>query len=664
METPSVICVAGDKEMSIKVRVGGIPTAILFAALTPLFPVFLWAQMGRMPTNPGAMGGIHNVEKHRWKIFGQVVDFRGEPIRHANVHIDLGYGMSLIRDVQTDLQGRFGTEYELEFTTFKTITAKLSVDHEGYHTAREIVDFGNGDKTWEIDITMREDTGDSENLAQEALAKELGEKLRTSLEGEAVPKSERQELAKGAEELLDNRQPVKAVDTLYEAVKKAPDCVDCRMLLGLARLDAGGLTGALREFSEATKTADAKGNNLQRARLNLIFGVLEDWKGKYEKAAGFLMQAKAQAPSDPLILRELGRTLILQKNWEAADEYLGQAVRAPGASKEAMLLRASALLEEGDTRAAAAQMKDYMGDRPAKDFPLPVRSLHTQILARQKLESSSKVASVLSQPPDALVTAIPELQGMQATVNQDDLPVILSRTGKDVQGFFQNFSNTLSEEEVRETRLGKKGETKDSLEENFQYLLLAKPETWGVGLEEYRTDKHGDRTGSRGLNAGFMLTSGFASASLVFHPSYQSGASFRLLGQQVLAGHHCYVVAFAQKPEKAQMVERFNTDQESVMVLFQGVAWIDADTYKVVRLRSDLLAPQPRIRLERQTTEITYEPVQFKEIAAVMWLPSEVAVTVQWRGRTFRNSHTYSRFRLFNTEVKEKTRGIEPTPPM
>jgi hypothetical protein len=77
-----------------------------------------------------------------------------------------------------------------------------------------------------------------------------------------------------------------------------------------------------------------------------------------------------------------------------------------------------------------------------------------------------------------------------------------------------------------------------------------------------------------------------------------------------------------------------------------------------------LLAPQPSIRLERQTTEITYEPVQFKEIAAVMWLPSEVAVTVQWRGRTFRNSHTYSRFRLFNTEVKEKTRGIEPTPPM
>jgi hypothetical protein len=46
-----------------------------------------------------------------------------------------------------------------------------------------------------------------------------------------------------------------------------------------------------------------------------------------------------------------------------------------------------------------------------------------------------------------------------------------------------------------------------------------------------------------------------------------------------------------------------------------------------------------------------------------MWLPSEVAVTVQWKGRTFRNSHTYSRFQLFNTEVKDKIQRIEPVAP-
>ncbi len=200
-----------------------------------------------MPTNP-AMPSIRAVEKHRWRIFGKVVDFKGEPVRQANVHIDLGYGAKLIRDVQTDLQGRFSTEYELEFTTFKTVVAKLSVDREGYHAAREIVDFGNGDKTWEITITMREDTGDPEELAEESLVNELGQKLKSDLETETSVGSGRKDLARGMQELFDRREPLKAVDSLNEVSQKSPDCVDCRMLLGLARLEAGGLNGAAREF--------------------------------------------------------------------------------------------------------------------------------------------------------------------------------------------------------------------------------------------------------------------------------------------------------------------------------------------------------------------------------------------------------------------------------
>jgi len=649
--------------MPINVRTASIRTTILAAILSCFFPFILWSQVaGHALSNPSAMPSTTSVEKHVWHIFGQVTDFRGEPIRGANVHIDLGHGLTYIRDVQADVQGRFKTQYELESSMFKTVTAKLSVGREGYHPAREIVDFGNGDKTWEIIITMREDTAGSEDLEQASLVKELGQKIRAGLETDATVGSARKDMGRGTQELFDRPDPVMAVDVLDQAVKKSPNCVDCRMLLGLARLNAGGLNGAAREFSEAVKEADAKGNNLQRARLNLIFGVLEDWKGEYNKAAGFLMQARDQAPGDPLILRELGRTLIFQNNWEAADEYLGQALRA-GATKDTMLLRAHALLEEGDARAAEAQLKDYMGDRPLKDFSLPVHSLYTQIQARRKLESSAKVASVLNQPPDTLVHAMPELRGMQPAANQDELPMVLAKTGEDVRSFFQNISNTMSEEQVRETRLGKKGETKDLLEEKFQYLLLTTPQKWGVDLEEYRTDKNGDRTAPKGLSEGLMLTSGFVSASLMFHPSYQAGASFRLLGRQDVAGHHCHVIAFAQKPEKPKMIEGFNTDQETVMVLLQGVAWIDQDTYKLIRLRSDLLTPQPIIRLERQTTEITYEPVQFKQLAMAMWLPSAVDVTVQWRGRTFRNSHTYSRFKLFNTEVKDKIRKVEPAEP-
>ncbi len=107
------------------------------------------------------------------------------------------------------------------------------------------------------------------------------------------------------------------------------------------------------------------------------------------------------------------------------------------------------------------------------------------------------------------------------------------------------------------------------------------------------------------------------------------------------------------------MLERFSVKDASVIVLFQGLAWIDSQSYGVLRLRTDLLKPQTKIRLNRQTTEITYGAVQFKQVASALWLPSEVAVTVEFKGNTYRNKHSYSDFKLFNTDSKEKEHKVD-----
>ena len=53
--------------------------------------------------------------------------------------------------------------------------------------------------------------------------------------------------------------------------------------------------------------------------------------------------------------------------------------------------------------------------------------------------------------------------------------------------------HTVSVEQIRQERRGKDGKVKDSLDRSFQYLLLARPERWGLGLEEYRANARGDR---------------------------------------------------------------------------------------------------------------------------------------------------------------------------
>ena len=41
-----------------------------------------------------------------------------------------------------------------------------------------------------------------------------------------------------------------------------------------------------------------------------------------------------------------------------------------------------------------------------------------------------------------------------------------------------------------------------------------------------------------------------------------------------------------------------------------------------------------------------------------MWLPLDVAVTVEWRGRILRNRHTYSEFKIFNVETQQKASKV------
>jgi hypothetical protein len=88
----------------------------------------------------------------------------------------------------------------------------------------------------------------------------------------------------------------------------------------------------------------------------------------------------------------------------------------------------------------------------------------------------------------------------------------------------------------------------------------------------------------------------------------------------------------------------------------QGLAWVDSESYEIVRLRTDLLMPLPEVKLERATTEILFEPVHFKGIGEGFSMPQQVTVTVDWNGKHLRNEHRYSDFKLFKVEATEKVR--------
>jgi hypothetical protein len=226
--------------------------------------------------------------------------------------------------------------------------------------------------------------------------------------------------------------------------------------------------------------------------------------------------------------------------------------------------------------------------------------------------------------------------------------------GKNVSKLFGDLLNVSAVEDVQLEKINREGKAESNRRYEYLYLCLPAAERWGPSFIEYRSDNQGQEIPRLGLEEGYMLTSGFVSAPLIFHPSHQDGSSFRLLGHQQLKGQDTIVIAYAQLPARSQIFGRFQ-DGKNVSTMFkQGIAWIDAENYQIVRLASDLLEPLPRIGLEKQRTEIDFQKVQFGQATENFWLPEQVTVTLHWNGKMLRNTHAYSNFRLFNVETSQK----------
>jgi hypothetical protein len=125
-------------------------------------------------------------------------------------------------------------------------------------------------------------------------------------------------------------------------------------------------------------------------------------------------------------------------------------------------------------------------------------------------------------------------------------------------------------------------------------------------------------------------------------------------------------MAFAQTAQNARLLEQFSVGTTTGLILQQGVAWIDAESFQILRMRTDLLKAPSEFELQRQTTEVTYDKVEFKEEAWPVWLPREVAVTVELKDRSWHNLHRYSAFKLFRVtateHIKDPQTASETTP--
>lgn len=261
----------------------------------------------------------------------------------------------------------------------------------------------------------------------------------------------------------------------------------------------------------------------------------------------------------------------------------------------------------------------------------------------------------VEEPLDLLVHQMPELKTLQPAPDQQALLTILSKAAAKVDEFFRQTVDLVAQEEITQEKLSPKGSIKSSQRGQYNYLILHHRDGPVLRLEEYRTDSKGDRVEDIGFDKGYSATSGFALTCIHFASDHRSDSTFRYLGDEMVGTRNTYVVAFAQRPGQAVITDMASGVWGTVIILVQGIAWIDKDNFQIIQMRTDLLAPRGDVGLDEETTVVTFGPVRVANIDTSFWLPTEVSVYSKFRGQAYRNEHHYTNFKRYRVAVEMVT---------
>jgi hypothetical protein len=292
---------------------------------------------------------------------------------------------------------------------------------------------------------------------------------------------------------------------------------------------------------------------------------------------------------------------------------------------------------------------------PVKTVPETNQSV---LLSPQDIEKDpwASAKPYIDFAPPQLETSVPELKGMVSAESQGELASILDHAGDKCTDLLNRMPNLISREAVttvvpQAARAGFNLEQHIGIkQQTYEYLLLSHSTQGGsTELEEFRT-LHGHPVET--TMGGFAISQGFVSDWLRLYPGNRSEARFRYLGQQEIDKRKTFVVGFAQIPGSVKRPARFVAYGLSFDILFQGIVWVDASDYRIVRMREDLLAPRPDIHLQKFTTRIRFGEVHISEAEVSLWLPEEVDVDWDFNGRIINRKHVYSKYRLYTAKAK------------
>jgi hypothetical protein len=242
------------------------------------------------------------------------------------------------------------------------------------------------------------------------------------------------------------------------------------------------------------------------------------------------------------------------------------------------------------------------------------------------------------------------LLGCTAAAGSDAVVLdrLLDQTGRGVTQSLAQLTDVKCTELVNQTKLAKTGKLEYQEDSTFDYLLMVQPAGGEVNLIESREE---EKQAKHKKDLPLLVTNGFSTLLLIFHPSYQANFQFTLLENDLLNGRECACIRFRHVHGTRSTAVLLLRSHEYPLDL-QGVVWVDKETGRVLRIQAELESPMDDVGLRSLTSEVQYGAVPFPAIKQVYWLPISARVEVETPKQHWRNVHRFTAYQRFSTSVK------------
>ena len=226
---------------------------------------------------------------------------------------------------------------------------------------------------------------------------------------------------------------------------------------------------------------------------------------------------------------------------------------------------------------------------------------------------------------------------------------MLDRTGSFVVKFLEDFSDMKCTELVSQTKLGKGDKKAYEEDSTYDYLVMTQSPDGDLTLVESRL---AEKQPKHKRNLPLLVTNGFSTLLLVFHPSYQASFEFVPLGNETVDGKLYAKVHFRHLRGTRSTAALILRQQEYPLDL-EGTAWVDPQSGAIAVISAGLESSMEDIGLRSLHCEVRYGRVPLPGLHESYWLPTSATVDVETPRQHWRNLHRFTDYQRFSKSNRQ-----------